>query len=327
MVNDAAPSLALARDAADSNSSVSARVLTPAVSSKPQQLPLPSPLPRPVPSPGPPMVNVLPLPVCPYANMHTLYPSRMPHTSGLNSSYTCPWVESGPNTLSKEKRFSSARLPAGRRSPVADSLPGGGVHTTSMPSAAGSRHRPGTTTAPGPSSLAATGRMRVYTRMAPLRSWIWLYSWRLRACSLPLRSVWNTFSRSRLATVSHARASAVARASTNSLWRRCSVTTVSSRSLSFDVFISGRTLSYRSSAAASFSFSSTAFIIASCASVASSLFCSALALAWASAIVKASSTGGCTLGDCRGGVCPDRVLFSSNAICLLCKSTNTLCMS
>lgn len=59
---------------------------------------------------GPYIVNVLPLPVYPYANILTLSPSRAAYTNDLTSSKIYPWVVLVANTLSKWNMMPSFHL-------------------------------------------------------------------------------------------------------------------------------------------------------------------------------------------------------------------------
>jgi hypothetical protein len=134
---------------------------------------------------GPLIVCVLPLPVCPYAKMHTRYPSSALCTSPWISPNTCACPSAGPNTLSNVKADAGCPRPPARGATRSAS-------STRSPTLPGRPGRPGASTAPCAASRSpSAGRMRQKTRMLPLSACTVLCRRRRtassasRACSSP----------------------------------------------------------------------------------------------------------------------------------------------
>ena len=111
---------------------------------------------------GPDMVYVLPLPVCPYAMKHTLYPSQTHRINALHSSYIPPCVEFESKTRSKLNALRSG-LP--RLSCVHTAIPCDAALPPSEPSPETS-----TTSFSAPSAEGRCGRTLQNTRMDPFKS-------------------------------------------------------------------------------------------------------------------------------------------------------------
>ena len=93
-------------------------------------------MPRPSPWPDPSIVCVLPLPVWPYENRHTLYPSRADCTSADTSLNTTDCVVlSAANTRSKPKLCATSPMRS------CSAVPSGLQRTTLSPGLTGGRTR------------------------------------------------------------------------------------------------------------------------------------------------------------------------------------------
>mmetsp|Transcript_14947 Transcript_14947/g.33018 ORF Transcript_14947/g.33018 Transcript_14947/m.33018 type:complete len:375 (-) Transcript_14947:706-1830(-) len=117
----------------------------------------------PLSSGGPDMVQVLPEPVCPYANMHTLNPSITEVTRADTSLYTCIWFVVVSKTSSNSHIFSRFFSLKTLTSPGF----GNSTHWASLPNCS--------------SSFLVGGLHLMNTLMFPLSSWMMLCSF-FRSC-------------------------------------------------------------------------------------------------------------------------------------------------